>query len=1090
MLNVYRASAGSGKTYLLTENYLRLLFQEQTNFDNVLAVTFTNKATEEMKERIISQLYVLAHYTAESDFCKKLQEEFKLSIQELQNKSFSILKAILHNYSKYNVSTIDHFFQQTMRAFTREIGLQGGYNIELDQDKVLIKAVDILLDSLNKPEYKDLLNWLILFANDKIESGKDWNIRKDLLGLSKELFQEEYKRNSDKILEFTSDKKNLEAYIQELKVIKNEFEDRLVHIGKEGLEIMYTHNLKPELFAGKSRSPFFHFEKWSKGEIKPPTATFIKLVDNLPKWCAAKTDSQISADIESAYINGLNALVIEVIEHFENSPAYISTIETLRYIYTVGILSDIDRQLRNYCKDQNILLISDTTELLTKIIDGSDNPFIYEKLGTHIQHFMIDEFQDTSGMQWDNFKPLLTDAIAQGQDNLIVGDVKQSIYRWRSSDWMLLHKHIRSFASGQREDHVLNTNWRSAANVIGFNNSFFSIAANLLQDKYNQKISDPDNTIREAYDDICQYISPRKKDFAGHVRIDFIDPEHPDNLPESDDPDAPLKKWNDIALERLPETIKSFQDHGYSLSDIAILVRTGREGAAVAQCLLDYKASNNDPRYSFDVISNDSLYISQSESVRTIISFMKFLLEPHSPILQTLSAYNMLTNLKGSSPDDALREYFYHTDNVGKLFQELFSQELSSIRSLPLFEMTEKIISLITSPEDMSDKVYLQAFQDLVLEFMSSQAADLSAFILWWDERGVSKTISSPDSQEAIRIITIHKSKGLGFKAVVIPFVSWKIDQEPFKTKIIWCQPQLEPFNGIPLVPVRYGEKLLDTIYSKEYLHEKLQTYIDNLNIAYVAFTRAEEEMVMFAPKPSKPEECNDVASLLYSAVEWANPVPSDMPMLDLQGEFDPATLVFEAGTWVDTKAKNKNTNGQISLDHYPSIDPKDRLQLRLHGKGYFNDRQERIYGNLMHEILSSVKYPEEIEEAVRYAASQGTILQAEVTTLSERIHKLLEQDPIIRSWFDSDAQIYNETEILVSEGSFLRPDRIVVVDGMTYVIDYKFGHVERNSYVDQVSQYMALLHQMGFQNIVGYIWYVELQKIQKIDSNLQLELF
>ncbi len=1077
MLTVYRASAGSGKTHLLTGTYLQLLFQDQTTFDNILAVTFTNKATEEMKERIISQLFVLSQDPEQSDYYDALKKQFQLSPEALRDKASKALKSILHNYSKYNVSTIDHFFQHVMRAFTREIGLQGGYNIELDQNKVLTKAVDMLIDDLNKSEHHDLLEWLMLFSQDKLENGQDWNIRRDLFTLSQEILKEEYKRNSDKILAFTADKKNLAAYIQELKSHKTAFEQEVQRIGQTALQLMQRHALKPQDFSGKSRSPFFFFQKWADGEIKEPTATFLKLENELDKWAPAKTTSDTKAQIEAAFLDGLNDCVVQIIEHFDSLlGSYLTITESLRYIYTVGILSDIDRNMRAYCREQNILLISDTTELLTKIIDGSDNPFVYEKLGTQIRHFMIDEFQDTSGMQWDNFRPLLQESIGAGCDNLIVGDVKQSIYRWRSSDWMLLHKQLRQFASEQRNDCVLNTNWRSAANIIGFNNAFFTMAAGLLQQKFNEPLPAEahDTTIKEAYEDICQNVSPRKKDFDGHVRIEWIDADN----------------WVEEALERMIPTLHAFQDHGYPLKEIAILVRSGREGAMVAKKLLDYKAQHPESTYRYDVISNDSLYIGQSETIRTIVSFMKFLLEPQSPILQTLAAYNMLINLSEKDPDQAIRTFFYEKTDVNKLFVELFEEPIGHIRSLPLYEMTEKIISLVSNPDDMRDKVYVQAFQDLVMEYISTQAAELSSFIQWWDEKGFTKTISSPDDQDAIRIMTIHKSKGLGFKAVILPFASWKIDNDPFMTNIIWSEPQIEPFNMLPLIPVRYGKNLIKTIYKDDFLHEKLQTYIDNLNVAYVAFTRAEESMVIFAPKVKDSEKQNDIASLLLSCAEWAKQPESDMPMLTLNQHYDPVEYIFEAGTWVNHQQKEKSNHSQIVLKSYPSVDPSERLQLRLHGKGYFNDREERIYGTLMHEILSSIRYPDEIEAAVQQFVHTGAILQGQAAALCKRIASLLTQDPLIEQWFHPEAHIHNETEILVSEGSFLRPDRIVQVNGITYVVDYKFGHVERDSYAKQVAGYVKLLQAMGFVDVRGYLWYVERKKIVPIQQEAQLSLF
>ena len=1076
MLTVYRASAGSGKTHLLTGTYLRMLFNENTSFENILAVTFTNKATEEMKERILSQLFLLGTDPEKSDYITQLKQEFQLPEQQIKAKARRVLKDILHNYSGYNVSTIDHFFQHTTRAFTREIGLQGGYNIELDQNRVLSEAIDRLIVSLSNEENKQLLDWLLLFANDKIENARDWNIRKDLLALSTEILKEEYKKNSDKILLFTSDKKNLTRFINSMKEIRNGFEELLKELGKRGCEIMSQYGLDPTEFSGKSRSPFLIFKAWENGSVKIPTATFLKLPDTPEKWYPPKSSPDLVMRIQNVYDGGLNDCICEAITLFDNLTAYQSAVESLRYIYTVGILSDIDRNMREYSKENNLMLISDTTELLNKVIDGTDTPFLYEKIGTRIQHFMIDEFQDTSGMQWENFRPLVSESLGQSFNNLIVGDVKQSIYRWRSSDWMLLHDQLRRYETAQREDKVLDTNWRSCRNIVAFNNTFFTVAASLLQTKFNEGVEMPTQVIEAAYADICQQVAPKKKDKDGHVRVNFI---------EADRTDA----WKEEVLNRLPETLIQLQSNGYDLKDIAILVRTGKEGASVAKTLLAYKAAHPEQPYRFDVISNDSLYVSQAGVVETIVSFMRFLLDQTSPVHQAIAAYNLSTNLHGLSPEGAVEKYFGQDPASGDLFGSDFLAEIETIRKLPLFEMTERIISMVVAPDNMSDKVYVQAFQDLVLEFITSHTADLSAFLEWWDETGVRKTISTPDSQDAIRIITIHKSKGLGFKAVIIPFASWSIDNEAYKSNIIWSEPKAEPFNQIPLLPLKYSSALLNTIYADDYLKEKLQVYIDNLNIAYVAFTRAEEELIIFAPRIKKPESLNDIGSVLFSAIEWAKPPIGEKEFLNLQAYFHPDQNLFEAGDWWQPKAEKGNGIQEIGMRRYASVDPGSRLQLRLHGKGYFRDKEERIYGSLMHEILSAIHYPEDVHAATRLFVLNGSLREEEAPAIEERIGSLI-RDTRVAEWFSTDARIFTETEILVADGAFLRPDRVVGIGDRMIVVDYKFGRIERKGYARQVKQYMQQLSAMGHPHVEGYLWYVELGKIVRIDPEEQLSLF
>lgn len=1096
MLTVYRASAGSGKTHLLTGNYLRLLFKENTTFENVLAVTFTNKATDEMKQRIVEQLHQLASDPASSDYTEVLSSEYGISPKAVSEKARRILISILHNYSGFNVSTIDHFFQQTTRAFTREIGLQGGYEIELDSDKVRTEAIDRMLASLDKEENKTILDWLVMFANDKAEDSKDWNIRKDLLSLSREILKEEYKKNQERIREFTSDKKNIEHFISTMKEIAATFEEALKEVSRKAFAVMESEGITLMDFPyGKTSGPSA-FEKWNNGTFDPPGSRFRALSEGIKKWVPSKASTELKSRIEHAYENGLSDCVEVALDIWQTALLYNSAKATLRYLYTLGILGDIDRHMREYSKEHNLMLISDTTELLNKVIDGRDTPFIYEKIGTRLTHYMIDEFQDTSGMQWDNFKPLISDALAQDFNNLIVGDVKQSIYRWRNSNWMLLHDELRRFENERREDCVLDTNWRSCRNIVDFNNTFFTVAASALQERYNASIGENSSVdesfrsvIRAAYADIYQYVPEKKKNQSGHVRIEFI--------PNENSRDAEAPDWKEEVMERLPQTLIELQKNGYALRDIAILVRTGREGAAVADTLLKYKAAHPDTGYRFDVISNEALYIGQAPVIRTIISFMNFLHDPSSDINRVIAAFNLTMNRNPSEPEKALEAFFTREEENMKLFEEVLLNEMETLRKQPLFEMTEQIIDLVIRKENPSDQVFVQAFQDLINDFATSNTADLSAFLEWWNNTGYKKTISTPDSQDAIRILTIHKSKGLGFRAVIIPFADWDIDHDAKKENIIWCEPHVEPFSQVPLVPVKYSKGLLDTIYANEYLNEKRSAFIDNLNVAYVAFTRAKEEMIIFAPKEKKPEDLKHIGSVLYSAVTTLLPSQCTMDATreyePLDDKFDPASELFEMGNWWPVKHKSDNGIEEVQLTRYASTPPGKRLQLRLHGKGYFHDKKERLYGNMMHEILSGIKSPDDIPDAVSAFVRNGSLLEEEAAGIEEHINRFI-NNPKVSRWFSPQARVFTENEILVSDGSFLRPDRVVMIDDTVTVIDYKFGKVNRKSYTRQVARYMNQISAMGFDKVEGYIWYVELNQTEKVGEekgeNIQLSLF
>lgn len=1071
MLTIYRASAGSGKTYQLALEYLKLLFVSDNAYEHILAVTFTNKATGEMKRRIIDELDILAHDVSASGYAGELGRVLNLSPQLLQARAFDILTALLHDYSAFNISTIDRFFQQTTRAFTREIGLQGGYNLELDNDPVLSQAIDRMMFELENPEKKELLKWLLQYSENKVEDGLSWNLRSDIGKLGREIFKETYKLHSREVLELTADKKILSAYRNELNKVRSVYKQFIIENSRIALQMMDEASLKPEDFKGGSRSPFVQLKKWESGEVDELKPAFVRLHDSLDNWLAKSTKPPVSAAIEQVYASGVNHCVGEIIRAF---PLMISAEMTVKHLYTLGILSDIDRHVREYEKEHNILLLSDTTELLNKIIDGSDTPFVYEKIGNRIDHYMIDEFQDTSGMQWSNFYPLVRDSVDKHQKNLIVGDVKQSIYRWRSSDWKLLHEELkRSFDDTLRTDNVLDQNWRSATHIVSFNNAFFTLAAQTLQSDINdlydnasvyvEKEAGFNSKITDAYADIYQYVPSVHKEKSGHVNVRFM---------ETDDD----QDWSAQVLQEIPEQVKALQDRGFSLKDIAILVRSQGDGARVANALLRYKEENTGSAYRFDVISSESLYLNSVPVIRLIIGVLNYLHNPEVELNRILAVYEYETSRNELTPEAGLGRYFLNRTDTMLLFPGEIAGELDRLKTLPLFEMCEGIIGLFPSVKPENDGVFIQAFLDLVLDFTTNHTADVSSFLEWWQEYGYRKTISTPDTQDAVRIMTIHKSKGLGFKAIIVPFCDWDMDN---RADILWCEPHYPPFNQLPLVPVIYSKKMAGTIYATDYFNEKIQAYIDNLNLAYVAFTRAKEELIIYAPRPKNDKSVKSISSLLYNCLANQTGGISDTvwPLINLQAAFDPSSLIYETGAEWMTRRSDDNPIEECTMPDYHSIEPGQRLQLRLHGKGFFGDREERKYGNLMHEILSGIRFEADVDKAVNRFILDGLISVEEGLGIAQKIKTWVSSDQTSR-WFAPGVRILNEAEILQADGVFLRPDRVVFYDGRIEVIDYKFGNVERKSYIRQVSRYVDKIKSMGYADVHGYIWYVELEKI------------
>ncbi len=1088
MLHIYKASAGSGKTYTLTLEYIKLLLgyrDEQgelrlypkgdSSHRHILAVTFTNKATEEMKRRIVSQLDILAHHPEQSGYIKELTRLYDCEVEAIRRIASETLYTLLHDFSYFNISTIDRFFQQVLRNFTREIGLQGSFEVEMDNNFVTALAIDRMYSELSDADQKELLNWLVHYAQERIESGHWWSLgshterKDDLRDLAGELSKEKYKDSRTKILEKIKDKSFLDSYLKEMRRIMNDYELLISRLGGEALAIVERYGLSLDDFKGRSRSWALAFDKWATGNLTPPTKTFIDMVDNMDAWFNKKDTPSC---IQELYAN-LNPIIQEVTGAFgEPFVRYHTAVQSAKYIYALGILVDIDRRIEEYQQEHNTLLLSDTNEILNAIINESDTPFIYEKLGTRINHFMIDEFQDTSYLQWRNFKPLINESLSRDLANLIVGDVKQSIYRWRNSDWSLLNEGIQAeYISSQYDERSMDTNYRSCVRVIEFNNSFFREAACVLQQHLTQEVNNSalvgsgfDVKIEKAYTDITQKVCAKNISCQGRVSVTMWNPSKEEGFKAD-------------ALNRIPDLLRDLQDRGYKPSDIAFLVRTAKEGVSIVDLLLRLNEENTNPNYRYDVISSESLLIKNSPTVNLVIGILRYVQNPTIELNRLVAVYEYNRRRRANDKDNSgFIAYFENRKDIESYFDKDFYAFIKKVREAPLFEMCERIIAHFSGGEEIAgERAYIQAFQDCVLDYCRSHTVDLGSFLSWWSDNEALLSVAVPQEQEAMQVMTIHKSKGLEFKVVIIPFCDWEMNHPPYATHFIWASPAQPPFNQIPVLPLRYSRTLANTYYAADYFEEKMHAFIDNLNVAYVAFTRAEEELHLFAPTTSNRTDSNRVSTISALLEDVLFPEG---------GEGD--ELVYDTGREWRAELYSKRNERQeespvvIQSGAYSSIEMNPQLLLRLQGKGVFGEGGDRAYGTLMHRILGEVIRVEDIEATVDAFVRSGELSEAEAKTTCEKIGQWL-ADERVKPWFAPDIQVWNERTILQPDGSFYRPDRVVELPDEVVVIDYKLGTVERSSYKKQVANYVDLIRAMGYPRVLGVIWYISLGKIESV---------
>ena len=1089
MLNVYRASAGSGKTYQLTLEYIKLLLappqneegllpgERQRLFRRILAVTFTNKATDEMKQRIVRQLDILAHDPESSEYIGQLlgRDGITADIGALKRQAAEQLYTLLHDFSGFNISTIDRFFQQITRSFMHEIGYSGGYNIELDSSMVLNEAIDNLFFDLEKRENRELLKWLVDYARQQVEEDSYKNFRKKIDELAEEIFKEEFKSQSEILEKKLQDKQFLARFIASLDEKKRTFEKQVHERADAALTLLSQNGLSPEDFKYGNRSGATLLRKWAGGNYAlQPNDRFRQMAENsADKWYTkGKTPDDIveaMSRIEPIFHN-----VCREIVRLYGAPYadYLSALHTKKYLYTLGIINDIVTHIQDYQSEHGTLLLSDTNDLLRKIIRQDDTPFVYEKIGTYIDHFFIDEFQDTSATQWKNFYPLIKESNDRGLSNLLVGDVKQSIYRWRNSDWELLNEKLPDyFPQRELHDETLDTNWRSEKEVVRFNNTFFDRAAARLQQTLNENL--PPNLrddeslcqkIELAYRNAAQKTGRKNAAEGGYVEIDFFE-----NTRENEEE----SRAKDKALRRTVEVLRDLQDRGVALRDIAILVRTKDEGNRIVQHLLHEQASAENDKYRYDVISDEALYISNSSTVQLIIALLDYLRAPQEALTRFMALYSIETAYRKTVPDKAIPGI---CNRLQKDDAEELLCRIEKFRGEPLYEICEKIIDLFPVDTTGDENVFIQAFLDLVLQYTEKRSSDPNSFLLWWHDKGVTRSLSTPQEQDAVRIMTIHKSKGLEFKIVIIPFCNWTIDHRSTHAPILWAE-TTAPFDTLPIVPIAYNSELAATQYARTYFTEQIHTYIDNLNLAYVAFTRAREELHIFVPKISGL----NIGTLLQQCIEEDTPVPpaTDRPYANLHDGYDPETGRYMLGTPAPLKEKSGHAPSQAPAP-YRSTPPGKRLHLRLMGQGFFDPEDRRHHGSVCHRVLSSIATADDITPAMQKHIQAGEISETDAAEIESMLRQQL-AEPEKQRWFKAGNRILNERDILHPRQGTYRPDRVVIDGEGATVIDYKFG-AERTVHNRQVAGYMHLLEEMGYKTR-GYIWYVPSGKVVPVEG-------
>ncbi len=1088
-LNIFKASAGSGKTFQLVGEYLKMLFARPMSYRNILAVTFTNKATAEMKERILKELANLSEGRESKylDFLKEYGSE-----QKIRAKAPFILKLILHDYSRFSVMTIDSFFQKIIRSFAREIRLNASFRTEIDSRQALEEAVDLLFQEIDSNEL--LMNWMVLFLEENLEEGRSWDFKKELLKFGKEVEKETFKAHGDEFPEILEGKVQLGVYIANLKNLLQNAEIRLNKFGQEGLDLIAGSGLTYDQLKGGKASFANHFNKLVNGKFESPAKCVFDARDNLDSW-SKKTDSPVlKAQIETLYQNGLNRILIDSVEALTSEIPMINSVRAiLKNIYPFGLLGNIALKMKEVLRENNTVLLSDSGRMIGKIIDGNDTPFIYEKVGLIYRHFMLDEFQDTSRQQWTNFKPLVENALASGNTSMVVGDVKQSIYRWRNGDWNLLANQLASDLGHQLvHTEMLETNWRSKKNIVDFNNTLFWSASEYMNnwletETADQQFSDLKGVIADAYAGQRQLCADTGTS-EGYVKISFVNPEGATKKSE----------FRENALVLLIGQIENVQQSGVKAEDITILVRENAEAALVAKALWEKKKTDALPGCSYDVITSDTLKIGLSPVVRFVVNFFKIYARKEPQLVRAeilFGYYRILLPMMKREDNELvleLHDLFDSSAPLPELFREWLDADaspefLAGLLALPLYELAVAVADHFHMGSITGEKVYLQAFLDMVLEYGREDCGGLPGFLEWWESSGCNKTLNLPNLKDFIRISSVHQSKGLEYNTVFVPFCNWEIAINPHKIPYLWSIPESEPFNQMKMVLLKCDSSLKNSLFSHDYYREMLLSIMDNLNLLYVAMTRAVNNLFIIMPYKEVIKQVGNVAELIQTLIE--NPRMSDsieqQQFIDFGRFWDPVTKVFESGTLESASDQPILPTKEHRDDPLILNSNSNRMEIRLHSKDYFrltgDSRTERINkGTVMHQIFENIKTHKDVGKAVNQMVVAGLVTAAEGLAIGVKIDRLLEEEPF-SDWFGGQWKVLNERDILRVGESRHRPDRVLLKDGSAVVIDYKTGEkAEKDLW--QMKGYLTDLKKMGYTNCEGNIWYLQNNEVVKIE--------
>ena len=1088
-LSIYKASAGAGKTFTLTVEYILLLLRKgRKEFEHTLAVTFTNKATAEMKERILETLYGLHNRIPECDgylkvIQKRLQElDEEMGEEMIRQRAGEALSAILHDYTHFRVETIDSFFQSVLRNLAHELGLTANLQVELNNDEVISRSVDRVIE--NMQNRKDVQGWIMDYVEEQLQTGERWNISGMIKQFARCIFEEAFQNRSEEEREKLSDSRQMNDFKKEMNAIITSCRNQLKEAADSLEALVNEKTLNFERISnGRIYQSFLNLVRSDRTDTA--SNTIYKAAGDYEVMLKAKdkNDSALIADAQE-----IQTALAKLLSLYEKNSIAINTAKlSLRYLNPLRLLNVIEQEANSINAENNQFNLSKTPTLLSKLVEKSDAPFVFEKIGTQFHNVMIDEFQDTSRLQWNNFKVLLIENQSTGGNDLLVGDIKQSIYRWRNGDWAILKNVQQELANLSPEPKELRYNFRSKKNVIDFNNAFFPLAAQALDDlEPNARFR-----IKDIYSDVEQLTFQTKDE--GYASVTLYT-KSGNSAPED---------YEERMITDMITHIRQMTQKGLTTHDFAILVRKKDNAESLLQWFHLLAPD-------IKLVSDEAFLLESSVAVQMLVAAL-FVLNDNRQLNPVPERYLMM-HYHSDVLGQPLSMLQIATAKSGELLPEAFTQHKQELAQLPLYLLCERLYQIFQLDRIPGQDTYIFTFMDELQNHLRSNPSDIHTFLQAWDETIHSRSIPAGEV-DGIRILTIHKSKGLQFHTVLLPYMDWTIEKDR-NDDTIWCQTEKDPYNALGSLPINAGKNMQQSDFAPDYNEEHLQRRVDALNMIYVAFTRAENNLLVWGLTAEKEGTISSAGDLIRAAISILKPTiereKSDArisssereqarPQVNSQFSILNSQLYYELGevftSHKSAEAKHKNRmksshDKEDALEvtmasNAPTLDFMQSNQSRKFISDLGSEEQpeagQQTYlevGKIMHYVLSQIEHTGQIQKVLNRCMAEGIITDRKLMdVVIKRLQKGF-SNPKIAQWFAPDNQVFNECSITsispeTGEPRTLRPDRVVICGDRITVIDFKFGRPETEHHT-QVEAYKQLMHAMyPDKQVEGYLWYI-----------------